>query len=558
MRDAVAIVENVIQRHLVLLIVLVVSCTACIAPRFGSVVLRPIESFGTRLAEKKFLSICLVGVAAAVIRVSLLWMLPVPVPRVHDEFSYLLASDTFAHGRLANPRHAMWVYFDTLHVNQHPTYVSIYPPAQGAILALGQLLGHPWVGVVLSISAMCAAVLWMLQGWLPPPWALLGGALVLFRLGIFSYWVNSYWGGAVAAIGGALAVGALPRILHSCRVRDAVILGIGTAILANCRPFEGVIFLTFVYVVLVAWLFGSRGCVRRVKLRRIVAPLCLVLLLCGTFILYYNSRTTGNPWHFPYTSNIQNHFAIPLLAWQRARQPFQFSNPQLDTYYNVWWPSVAWKNGHPDSAKHIGLALKNNAIDFARFYLGTELCVPLIGLPWLLRDRRVRFLVLQWTTCFAGFLLVAWFLPHYAAPLTATTFALVVQGMRHVRRWNFYGRPIGIGVSRAIFLCALFLAPVRFRTYASPIDNRATTAAQLSAIPGNHLVIVRYSLQHHPNYEWVYNRAEIDRANVVWAREIPSVSMQPLLNYFHGRTVWLVEPDSGSLQLMPYDSYVHR
>jgi hypothetical protein len=44
----------------------------------------------------------------------------------------------------------------------------------------------------------------------------------------------------------------------------------------------------------------------------------------------------------------------------------------------------------------------------------------------------------------------------------------------------------------------------------------------------------------------------------VWARETPSASLQPLLNYFHGRKVWLVEPDSGSLQLLPYDSYVHR
>jgi len=147
---------------------------------------------------------------------------------------------------------------------------------------------------------------------------------------------------------------------------------------------------------------------------------------------------------------------------------------------------------------------------------------------------------------------------HYAAPLTATTFALVRQGMRHVRRWHFNKRPIGIGLSRAIFLCVLFLMPVRFRTWREQIDNRATTAAQLSAIPGNHLVIVRYSLQHHPNYEWVYNRADIDRANVVWAREIPSVSLQPLLNYFHGRKVWLVEPDSGNLQLLPYDSYDHR
>jgi hypothetical protein len=538
----------------VLILMLAVFGLACIAPRFGTRVLGPIEGFAARLAEKKLLSICLLATAAAIIRVSLLPMLPAPVPEIADEFSYLVAADTFAHGRLANPPHPMWIYLDTFHVNQQPSYGSIYPPVQGAILALGQILGHPWIGVLLSVSAMCAAVLWMLQGWLPPPWALLGGILVFLRFGIFSYWINSYWGGAAAAIGGALAIGALPRILHSCRTRDSVILAIGTAILANSRPFEGFIFLIPVFVVFLAWLSDRRGGSWRMKLQRAVAPLCLVLLLSAAFMLYYNKRTTGNPSQLPYTLNAENHFFVsPIFAWQKSKQPFHFSNPQFDALYNVWWPSVAWTNGRPDTPKHIAMALSNNARTFVWFYLWPELCLPLIALPWLLRDRRVRILLWQWAICFVGFVLVAWFKPHYAAPLTATTFGLVVQGLRHIRRWRFYERPIGIGLSRALIFCALLFVGSHpsFNHLLSHIDNRAEITKQLNAMPGGQLVIVRYSARHNPQEEWVYNSADIDHAKVVWARDIPSVSRQPLLDYFHGRRVWLLEPDSGMPQLLP-------
>jgi hypothetical protein len=533
--------------------VTVLLVAAICVPQAGGRFFRAVESFGSRVARRKALAIVWVTAAGIFLRVAMLPQVPVPTPEFHDEFSYLLAADTFAHGRLTNPPHPMRIYLDTMHVNQLPTYMSKYPPTQGAALALGQVLGHPWIGVLLSVAGMIAAVVWALQGWLPPPWALLGGALLVLRVGIFGYWINSYWGGAVAALGGAWVIGALPRIRRAWRPHDAVILGLGVAILANSRPFEGLVFCAPVLGMLTFSLFRKQSPPWRRTLPRVVAPFCAVILLCGAFMAYYNWRGTGNPLLFPYTANERLYeSSAPALLWQKATAPIHYPNAQFDAFYNGWNHDT-WREGRPDSIGEAIRLLGRDAGRFVRFLLWPELCVPFLLLFWILQDRRVRFLVAQTAICFSGFVLVAWFFPHYAAPLVATVFALTMQGFRHLRKVTWRGRPVGVGVSRAVVIAAVLLAPFHPMDYPKPgMGDRARIATELERMPGKQLVIVRYAAKHDANAEWVYNRADIDASKIVWARDIPGVDLAPLLAYYRDRSVWVVEPDSSSPEPRAY------
>jgi len=536
---------------------LILGIIALLFPSVGNNFFRRVEQSFSHFAERRVLAILVLFFSVIAVRLLALPLLPVPVPGIHDEFSYLLMADTFTRGRLANPPHPMWVSFETFHVNWFPNIASMYPPAQGVALALGQLLGHPWIGALLSDAAMCAAILWMLQGWLPARWAFLGGVLAALKFGVASYWMNSYWGGATAAIGGALVLGALVRIVKRAKIRDAVLLGIGVAILANSRPYEGFLFCVPAAAWFLWWLIGKTKSRQplRARLQNALAPLGLVLVLTAVFMGYYNWRLTGNPLSLPHVLN-QRTYHYRLFLWDQKKPEMRYRNQQFEDYYNGW-ERENYGNTWADVVRVSKEKLTRCGLTY--FWCGELLLLP--ALPFLFRDRKVRLFLTTFALVTAGVFAVIWSYAHYAAPLTCVIFALTVQAIRHLRSMRIGMRSLGVPLSRAIVLLLVLDTGINtFRGICDPLlwpcqgdPSRAAIAEKLQHAPGKHLIMVRYDKDDHNIHdEWVYNGAEIDTAKVLWARELDPQQNAKLFAYFRDRKIWLVTPDSDNTYLEPY------
>ncbi len=539
-----------------------VAALAVLAPGIGGALWIRLEELLDRFAQRKALCCATAAFAVLVVRAAFLPVWDIPKPFVYDELGYLLQADTFAAGHLTNPPHPLATFFERPYILQQPTYNAKFPPGQGLAMALGQtIFGHPWFGVWLSCAALAAAICWALQGWFSPGWALFGTALCL-PLCTFSYWMNSYWGGAMTAIGGALAFGALPR-LRTGSISAAAILAVGATVLALTRPFEGAVVLV---PILIAAPFQRPS-------TRQWAAFAAVALAGGAFLGYYNFRVTGSALRLPYVEyDSQNpstpHFNILPLPPQKTYR-------HLGMTWMDQWERLSWAQARSPGFLTLRLG---DLWQRANSLLGTWLLLIPLVLFWPKWIAEPRLRPVRWAlalTLLIAFLELLYY-EHYAAPALAALLILVVAGFRELRTWEWDGKPSGLFFVRtvpALILSLALFTPLYQLALGYPLNDpraiggRERIEQSLKEQFGEHVILVRYtkaistqamwsgysSMEQLPVlFEWVSNAANIDAAPVIWAHDLGPEENKRLLDYYKGRTFWLFQPEESTTQLTPY------
>jgi hypothetical protein len=468
-----------------------------------------------------------------------------PVPAVHDEFSYLLAADTFAHGRWTNPTPPLWQHFETFHELMRPTYQSQYPMGQGLMLALGQVLGHPALGLWLEGALLSGGLCWMLLAWLPRAPAVGVSLLMTATFGVLTYWTQSYWGGALAGLGGVLVFGGLRRVLTSGRARDAAWMALGLVILMHTRPYESL----FLALPAGGYLLAHLGARRRrgwAAAGRILAPLGLILAAGLGLMAYDNFRVTGSPWKAPHALCHEQYEVVPVFWWQPLRTAPVYHNATMQHFHQDWERREAGRQYGAMGRREVFLRIVRRAYPSYGYPL-LALCV--LTAPYLWRDRWLRLALVCVGAMVVAHLLASHYLPHYSAPgfgllvvLEASAAAALWQARGF---WRWPGRVVVAGVV-GVFLVVVggrFVHETLVVWRAGPASwpqARVQVAQELEARGGRHLVLVRYGPEYGLFAEWVSNGADFAAAPVLWARDLGPARDAELLAAYPQRRAWLL------------------
>jgi hypothetical protein len=485
---------------------------------------------------------------ALVSRAVLLPMIPHPEPLSSDEKSYVFQAEIFTHGRLAFPAHPLWRFFQVANIISHPVWMSKYFGGQSLFLAIGVLLGNAHWGVILSFALFVGAVHWMLQQIAPPRWALAGALAVLVIFNVRHYWLESYWGGFVAAIGGCLVLSAFcsraPRL-----PRSRWLFPLGAVLLCTTRPFEGLVFVLVSAAVANPKTWRSQRALW-------IAPFAVAAFMSLGLTFAFNWLTLGGPLRFPYLEHERQYATAPTF-WVLSTRAVTFNDPVIESVHEHWEMPRYKRLLNMPLVYRIPFLFLRYAKSSLSDVFGFSSAILLL-VPFFLKYARIRRLALVWILVSLALILENWTFPHYTAPVTGTIIALGVTTARAFMA-QVRHRPLRHYVAGVAMAVAVFAPPLR-QNYSvlkssmmRQLSPRQKTIAALAAQSAPSVILVHYSRldAHAWDDDWVRNSPNIDHQRIIWARDRGTENVS-IVSFYAGRKIWILDPDERPLCLRPY------
>jgi hypothetical protein len=283
----------------------------------------------------------------------------------------------------------------------------------------------------------------------------------------------------------------------------------------------------------------------------VATPAAVVLAIGVAWMGYYNWRVTGDARVTPYRLYDATYTVAPHFVFQKA-QAREFGNPQMREFHAVWERSL-WERQQTLGGWAKEAAGKTVGIG-GMLLQPVFVVLAIAGLARAMRRDRWLWVGIAALACLvAGMLPVTWnFLNHYGAPLLPWWMAVVVCALRRSR--GAAGKMLRrVAVAGWVFAGAwTVVAQARVQATGWEQNREGILYALGTESPGKDLVVVRYLPGHIVHVEWVYNEADVDGAEVVFARELSERENAEMFEYFEGRKVWLMEVGGQGVRMNPY------
>jgi hypothetical protein len=498
------------------------------------------------------------------LHIGLAFWVKMPLPTIHDEFAYVLSADTFASGRLTNPTPLAWESFQTFHTLFQPTYAAKYPSGQGISLAVGQILFRlPIAGAWLTLSLGTVALYWALRGMLSRQWAFFGGLLTLLNPSVVG-WGQSYWGGEVAMLGGAIVLGSLLRLIRGLHRYPAnrlmclsLFFGWGTVLLLNSRLFEGGLFLGTMGMVGLAMRWKDiLSPTRAMQWRACGIGVAIPLILGILWFCLYNTAVTQKPFQIPYAVYTKQYDPLPVFLGQPSDPLPSYDIARMRTFYQSYLVRLEERNRNWKSyikekklPSLLNISLNNRLLQFGFIAVGASFLLfrGLVLVKWLF----VASLLFV-----AGASLVIFDSgPHYSAPGYALLLLICLMGLRWLSTlalsrwgWKKLGRPLRL---LPVILLPLALVDAA-QSLRITVEEKAKQREDFpmarqrlidtyTTQEGQYLMLVRYHPDYTFHHEWVANGANLPTQKVLWAHLLDDSRNRRLLEAYPTHTPLLVD-----------------